>query len=189
MMWLKLVIKFHSQRDAPCSCHLLLACRKAGATQSSMRSAMLFTHRGFSGPAPLDLSHNFTRPMQRGRNPSQLPRLTANWVGLPREQWESLLQPKGTETVGGALRRGGVPARLAEALCQELGLGALRVAQLKREHRVQLLEALTAYQLECTGHEGYSKVCSGDHVVQSQPWGACDAGIAEAVSPYVTFDA
>lgn len=81
-----------------------------------------------------------------------------NWVGISQEQWEQLLQPRGSASVVGALRQGGLPARLADALCRELGLADRQIAQLRKAEKARLLQALTAYQLECTGHEGYGKV-------------------------------
>jgi hypothetical protein len=41
--------------------------RKAAA--AAQRRAMLFTHRGFSGPAVLDLSHHAVMAAERSREP------------------------------------------------------------------------------------------------------------------------
>lgn len=40
--------------------------RRRAAAVTAQRSAMLFTHRGFSGPAVLDLSHHVVRALERG---------------------------------------------------------------------------------------------------------------------------
>ncbi|KAK9791604.1 hypothetical protein WJX73_004142 [Symbiochloris irregularis] len=133
----------------------------SGGAGSSMRSSMLFTHRGFSGPAVLDLSHNFTRPLTRPAQDSlELPSLHVNWVtNTPREAWESLLeQPRGQENLVGALHRGGLPLRLAEGICEEVGVkGTQRVAQLRKDERRKLVEAAVSFKLRCNGHEGYPK--------------------------------
>lgn len=47
--------------------------------------------------------------------------------------------------------------RLALALCAELGLSERRAAQLTREERAALLDALTGYPLAVSGDEGYKK--------------------------------
>ena len=109
--------------------------------------------------------------MTRGH--ASTPQLLANWaVGTPREVWESLLeQPRGSETLVAALHRGGIPLRLAEALCREVGAdGASKVTQLRKAVRARLLEAVTQYPLDCTGHEGYAKVWPR--------WLACSNGLA-----------
>jgi hypothetical protein len=60
------------------------------------------------------------------------------------------------------LRRGGLPSRLAAALCAEAQVdGERRVAELNKGERLRLLRLLTAFPLQCTGTEGYAKVGSG----------------------------
>lgn len=49
--------------DLQCSAASAKQKRKA---QRAHRSAFLFTHRGFSGPSVLDLSHSVTMAMERG---------------------------------------------------------------------------------------------------------------------------
>ncbi|KAK9821753.1 hypothetical protein WJX81_003628 [Elliptochloris bilobata] len=129
--------------------------RKRGARRAARRS-LLFTHRGFSGPGVLDLSHTFTMAAERGGAP---PELRVAWTPDGAAAWDTRLQaPAGAESVAARLRRGGVPARLADALCSEIGLeGGARMAALRREQRIALVRALTAYALPIAGHEGYAK--------------------------------
>ena len=50
-----------------------------------------------------------------------------------------------------------LPKHLAEALCQEWDILILRIVVLQAD-KLQLLEVLTAYKLNVTGHAGYAKV-------------------------------
>ena len=125
-----------------------MVCRNAGSA-GSMRSAMLFTHRGFSGPAVLDLSHHITRGMTRGQE-GQLPVLTANWAGKPRTAWEDLLQPRGPENVNSALHRGGLPSRLADALCRCARVDFCRANSSKGRSWMSCSFNIRAYY-SCTG--------------------------------------
>ena len=42
---------------------------RRGKAQRARRSAMLLTHRGYSGPAALDLSHHAVMALERGHVP------------------------------------------------------------------------------------------------------------------------
>ncbi|KAK9816666.1 hypothetical protein WJX72_003465 [[Myrmecia] bisecta] len=118
------------------------------------RSAMLFTHRGYSGPSILDLSHHAVRALEQG---SSLPVLQANWTGEERTVWDAQLASAGGSLVPVVLRRHGLTQRLAAALCEELGLQERRAAELRKGERAALLDALVAYPLQYNGHEGYPK--------------------------------
>ena len=55
--------------------------------------------------------------------------LQANWLGDSREAWqERISAAAGASSVGSLLRKHGLPQRLSEALCAELGLEARRCA-------------------------------------------------------------
>ena len=123
------------------------------------RSSLLLTHRGFSGPAAMDLSHHFAKAEARGE---PAPTLTASWIkDIDRSGWEAELKISptgGAAPVAGLLRRRGIPARLADALCAEAGLPEGRkLPDLRKEERTKLLQVLTSCQLQVTGHEGYAK--------------------------------
>ena len=119
---------------------------------ASPRSALLLTHRGWSGPAILDASHHAVRALERGEAPAAL---RVRWTPEDREGWEARLRDGGggewgcqggsdagvgvhpptpphpppppaqtqpAALVTSLLRRRGLPVRLAEALCAEAGL-------------------------------------------------------------------
>jgi predicted Rossmann fold flavoprotein len=110
----------------------------------------LFTHRGYSGPSVLDVSHVVTRaaaPVE----------VRVQWSGLGAPGWETALRPAGTRTVLGAVR-GRVPERLAHALIELARVEPARtLAQLRRDERLRLIDVLVRGALPCTGHEGYRK--------------------------------
>ena len=114
----------------------------------------LFTHRGYSGPSVLDVSHVVTRSRLEGDGSA---RLSVSWTALDDSRWEAALRPEGTRTVAGALRRE-LPDRLADALAGAAGVPSSRpLAQLSREERLRLLEVLVRGDLPWTGDEGYKK--------------------------------
>ena len=118
------------------------------------RGGFLFTHRGYSGPSVLDVSHVIVRSRQEGDSSA---RLTVQWTALDDAAWEAALKPEGTRTVGGALRRE-LPERLAETLAGSVDLAmSTPLAQLKREDRRRLIAALGRCALPWTGDEGYKK--------------------------------
>lgn len=118
----------------------------------SRRQGLLFTHRGFSGPAVLNISHVYTRP-RSGRRPP----IVAQWGAHGREEWEGEISAGGRAHLATILRRH-LPERLALALLEEAGVPADRpMAQLRRDEREALLTVLTALPLPVTGDEGYRK--------------------------------
>ncbi|HEU4699826.1 MAG TPA: aminoacetone oxidase family FAD-binding enzyme [Gemmatimonadales bacterium] len=114
----------------------------------------LFTHRGYSGPAVLDVSHLAVRSRLAG-GPRQP--IHVQWTALDAAEWERLLTAGGQGTVANVVRRQ-LPARLADALLAEAGVDdAVTLAHLPRERRRALVEALTRHPLPWTGDEGYKK--------------------------------
>ena len=125
-----------------------------GSRRAESAGGFLFTHRGYSGPALLDVSHVLVRSRLEGTADAQL---TVRWTPLDAPAWEAALRPVGTRTVGGALRRE-LPDRLADALASAAGVPSERsLAQLRREERRRLIEMLTAAALPWNGDEGYRK--------------------------------
>eukprot|EP01124_Arcella_intermedia_P014729 TRINITY_DN2128_c0_g1_i8.p1 TRINITY_DN2128_c0_g1~~TRINITY_DN2128_c0_g1_i8.p1 ORF type:complete len:346 (+),score=39.74 TRINITY_DN2128_c0_g1_i8:1-1038(+) len=109
----------------------------------SKKKGFLFTHKGFSGPSVLDLSHLFSRP--RG---SSEPELIVNWVSMSAQEWEVVMREEGTRSglnVTNFLKRL-LPNRLAEALTKELNLQATKQSQLTKTQRKELIEGLTQYR-------------------------------------------
>jgi predicted Rossmann fold flavoprotein len=113
----------------------------------------LFTHRGYSGPAVLDLSHRAALSRLRG-GPRDIIRV--NWCGLNEAACERLLR-EGTGKVE-SLIRGRLPERLAAVLLSEAGVDPFTsLSQLRREERRRLVEVLVRYKLPWTSDEGYRK--------------------------------
>lgn len=113
----------------------------------------LFTHRGYSGPAVLDISHLAVRSRMAGGPPQPI---QVQWTDLDAAAWDALLQGS-PGTALGALRKH-LPDRLAEALLQDAQVaGDQSLAQLRREDRRRLVDALTRHPLPWNGDEGYRK--------------------------------
>jgi hypothetical protein len=113
----------------------------------------LFTHRGYSGPAVLDVSHLAVRGRLAGDPPATL---TVHWGTRTIAQWEASLSP-GAQSVAAALRQW-LPSRLADRLLAEAGVpGQTVLAQLSRGDRKKVLDAITRFPLPWTSDEGYKK--------------------------------
>lgn len=114
----------------------------------------LFTHRGYSGPTVLDVSHLTT--LSRLGDGDRQPVLV-QWADVDAEGWDAALQTPGPGTVLADLRRV-LPARLADVLLAEADVPADRNrADLRRDERRRLVRVLTEYPLPWTGDEGYKK--------------------------------
>jgi predicted Rossmann fold flavoprotein len=123
------------------------AARSATAT-----GGFLFTHHGYSGPAVLDVSHVVTRSL-----PDAPATVRVRWTALDQDEWDAALRPEGRRTVGSVLRAR-LPERLALTLIERAAVNPTRtLAQLRREERLALIEALVRCPLPWTGHEGYRK--------------------------------
>jgi len=126
----------------------------AGKRRFTTEGGFLFTHRGYSGPAVLDISHLAVRSRMRGGPPQEI---FVRWCALGPADWEALFAARGTGTVANAVRRH-LPDRLADTLLREAGVDQARtLAQLLREERRRLITALTHHPLPWTGDEGYRK--------------------------------
>ena len=113
----------------------------------------LFTHRGYSGPSVLDVSHLAVRSRLAGGARASL---RIRWSDLDDAAWHAALQ--GHEgLVATALARK-LPARLGERLMAEAAVPPDRTgAELRRAERIALVQRLTSYELPWTGDEGYAK--------------------------------
>ena len=125
----------------------------AGRHKVVSRGGFLFTHRGYSGPAVLDISHVAVRSRMSGgaRQP-----ILVQWTDRDAAGWESLFREKGGRA--GTLLRRVLPESLARALLAEAGVEPERsLSQLRREERKRLVEILVRYPLPWSGDEGYKK--------------------------------
>jgi hypothetical protein len=136
------------------SLRVKLSARDTAAKRAATATGgFLFTHHGYSGPAVLDVSHVITRSRVDAPAPA---RLIVQWTELGVAEWEEALRPQGNRTVTGALRA--LPDRLASVLLRLVNVDATRsLAELRREERLRLIEALVACELPWTGDEGYKK--------------------------------
>lgn len=127
--------------------------------RSEQRSAtaaggFLFTHRGYSGPSVLDISHVAVR--SRTEEPLHAA-VTVRWTPLGDDDWEAVLRANGARSVLGAVREQ-LPDRLASALVGVARVEPTRtLAELRREERLRLIETLVRSVLPWTGDEGYKK--------------------------------
>jgi len=127
---------------------------RVGRRRVQASGGFLFTHRGYSGPAVLDLSHVAVRSRLAGGPPEAI---TVQWGEPSAAEWDRLLQERSAAGVIGVLRER-LPLRLAERLLEEAGLESrLQLAQLSRPGRRELVRRLSAYPLPWTGDEGYKK--------------------------------
>ena len=132
---------------------------KDGAQSIETHGGFLFTHRGYSGPSVLDISHVTAR--------GQAPAIRVQWAaltagdlmagsGVPPD-WSAAALAKVADSVAAILSRH-VPGRLAEQLMTECGVPVdRRLSSLRRSERVALIDAMTSYQLPWSGNEGYKK--------------------------------
>lgn len=121
---------------------------KIGARTVESFGGFLFTHRGYSGPSVLDLSHLTER--------GQAPVIRAQWSPLTAADWQTEFDAR-SASVAAILGRH-IPARLAEQLMIDAGvLLDRRTSSFTREERIRLIEMLTAYPLPWSGSEGYKK--------------------------------
>ncbi|HEX7118041.1 MAG TPA: aminoacetone oxidase family FAD-binding enzyme [Longimicrobiales bacterium] len=119
----------------------------------STHGGFLFTHRGYSGPAVLNISHLAVRSRAEGR-PRQP--IVVRWTELDAAGWDREIRAS-RGTIGPLVRRR-LPDRLADTLLAEARVPADRpLGQLRRDERRRLLDALTRYRLPWTGDEGYRK--------------------------------
>jgi len=117
------------------------------------RGGFLFTHRGYSGPSVLDLSHVAVRSRLAGGERASL---RVQWCDHDQSRWQHIIAGATGPIVNVVARH--LPERLAEALVTSAGIPIARTAsELRRSERLALVEHLTAYPLPWTGDEGYRK--------------------------------
>jgi predicted Rossmann fold flavoprotein len=119
----------------------------APAQKYTTTGGFLFTHRGYSGPTVLNISHFAI---------TERAQIEVRWTGRDEEAWHALLK-SARGSVGPLVRRE-LPVRLADVLLAEARIDAdASVAQLTKEMRGRLVSALARYALPYTGDEGYKK--------------------------------
>jgi predicted Rossmann fold flavoprotein len=125
-------------------------------TSAEASGGFLFTHRGFSGPAVLVLSHVAVGGRMRGGDRADAAVLRVAWSAKDADEWRRALAASGGLVLTTVAKH--LPQRLAEQLLAEAGVPLdRRAAQLPRTERSALLDALTSFVLPWTGDEGYRK--------------------------------
>jgi predicted Rossmann fold flavoprotein len=116
----------------------------------------LFTGRGYSGPAVLDVSHVAVRSRLSGSDAKDLAVIRISWLAKDADEWKREIAASGGLVVTAVARH--LPQRLAARLVEQAGIPARRrAADLRHSERTALLEALTAFVLPWNGDEGYKK--------------------------------
>lgn len=120
--------------------------------KSTSDGGFLFTHRGWSGPAVLDVSHVVARGVAEGRRA----RVSAA-LGVGRAEavphWDSILSH-----ASGSLRtflRRRFPDRLVDLILSEAVVRDVPLHRLSREERRRVVGVLLAFPVPCTSTEGY----------------------------------
>ncbi len=122
---------------------------RSGSDAATARGGLLFTHRGWSGPAILDVSHVVSRALAAGLSCE----VTAA-LGGGAEEWDARLQA-GSGTLLGLLRRS-LPERVAALLLETAGVAPdTPLHRLPREARRAVVSSLAAFPLPVTGTEGF----------------------------------
>lgn len=137
---------------------------KDGSRTLETSGGFLFTHRGYSGPSVLDVSHVVSRGVGSVSSVSSAALLDSaasatirvQWSTLDTAAWESAFDTP-SASISSLLARH-LPARLAERLMIESGVPLeRRTSGLRRTERLSLIDHLTAYVLPVGGDEGYKK--------------------------------
>lgn len=116
----------------------------------------LFTHRGYSGPSVLDLSHIAVRSGMSEDDGTDRAVVRVAWSTKDAGEWQRELTTSAGLIVTTVARH--LPQRLAAQLLTEAGIPLdRRAAELRRDERAALVDALTAFVLPWTGDEGYRK--------------------------------
>jgi len=127
---------------------------RAGDRSAISTGGFLFTHKGYSGPAVLDVSHVAVRSASGDGPPA---RLVVRWSPKGEADWLAALRPGGSRTVMGVVRAD-LPERLAAALIETARVDPGRaLSDLRRDERQRLIETLVRGVLPWNGHEGYRK--------------------------------
>lgn len=129
------------------SLHVRLRAKSATGTAEA-HGGFLFTHRGYSGPSVLDVSHIVTRTGNAT--------VRAQWSSLDAAAWNREFETPSAPVATLIGRH--VPTRLGAQLMLEAGVPAdRRTSSLRRTERTSLIECLTSYALPVTGDEGFKK--------------------------------
>jgi len=126
----------------------------SAAHRATASGGFLFTHRGYSGPSVLNVSHVPVRARAEAASDASL---AVQWTKHDDAAWSALLQPHGSRQVSSVVRHE-LPDRLAEVLMAQAQVDPTRkLAELTREERRRLIDTLVRGPLPWNGDEGYKK--------------------------------
>ena len=126
----------------------------SAAHRATASGGFLFTHRGYSGPSVLNVSHVPVRARAEAASDASL---AVQWTKHDDAAWTALLQPHGSRQVSSVVRHE-LPDRLAEVLMAQAQVDPTRkLAELTREERRRLIDTLVRGPLPWNGDEGYKK--------------------------------
>jgi predicted Rossmann fold flavoprotein len=121
--------------------------------ETESHGGFLFTHRGYSGPSVLDVSHVAVQSLAAGEDRAAL---RVRWSALDRDAWLAVLDAHGGLALSAVSRT--LPARVAERLLTESGIPLdRRAGELRKTERNGLVDRLTSYELPWSGDEGLKK--------------------------------
>jgi predicted Rossmann fold flavoprotein len=124
---------------------------RTGRERARGEGGFLFTHRGYSGPAVLDVSHVAVRSQWPGTGRAEV---RVSWTAMDGAAWRELLASARGRVTSAVARH--LPQRLADVLVREAEVPEDRTCvQLRRDERARLLRVLTEYPLPWTGDESY----------------------------------
>jgi hypothetical protein len=127
---------------------------RADRISATATGGFLFTHRGYSGPAVLDVSHVAVRSRTETTVPA---RIKVQWTTRDEKEWEAVFRAGGNRSIARVLSRE-IPQRLADALLAAADVESRRtLANLSRQERHRVIEVLVRGDLPWTGDEGYKK--------------------------------
>ena len=107
---------------------------------------LLFTHRGFSGPAVLDASHHVVRDKAD---------ILITWEGFQREEWTDYFKSRVRQSLTKAMDEQ-LPKRLVRVLLARAKLrGEMRCGNLDRGTLESLLQHLCDFRLPVSGNRGF----------------------------------
>ena len=155
---------------------------KSAGDHAISRGGFLFTHKGWSGPAVLDVSHVVERARlagrtaeiricfgfgeERRREEEKIPLngpvrgAGGSVVGDAAAQWDAALRNAAGSGGGPSLssflsKSSSLPDRLVRLVLEASGVADQPLARLARDARARVVETLTAFPLPATGTEGY----------------------------------
>jgi predicted Rossmann fold flavoprotein len=126
----------------------------SSARRATASGGFLFTHRGYSGPSVLNVSHVAVRATAEAGGDANI---AVQWTPHDDAAWTARLQPHGSRQVSSVVR-GELPDRLADVLMAQAQVDPTRkLAELTRDERRRLIDTLVRGPLPWQGDEGYKK--------------------------------